>query len=383
MSHVDEGRLHAYLDAQAGGAAGERAAATEWLALETHLEACADCRERLEQARRVRERTAAILSAAGPREIHMPPFAEIRKRAMGAGSRRPAIAIARYRALAWAATVVIAAGVGWYAGYRSQAGSRQDMVSFRQAAERADTAVVGAEPAAAAAGRQPALPPDADQAAFTRGLAQEDRARRREAAAPAEEAAVGAETRPAPPAAALPSRAVPAPAMNLAEAPEQKAPRTIDSVARLRRAPAAAELQAVVGGARVAQPDPTAGALAPADPGWRPVTKADAQRYLGAPVRRVARLSALSYEVGVVDDLPAVRVIQEVSPGVLLELIQRADRPEAEIVGAAIGRAGAQALADERDSLTAVATVMDGYRITARARLSVDSLLALLREIRP
>ncbi len=175
--------------------------------------------------------------------------------------------------------------------------------------------------------------------------------------------------------------------MDLAEAAQPKGARITDSLAPPERVAQPAEPEAAVAGAQRAQADTAVTVLFRARPGtaWRPVTQAAAHRYLGAPVRRVARLSALSYEVGVVDDQPAVRVMQEVSPGVLLELVQRADRaaPQAEIAGAAIGRAAAPALGDERDSLTVVVTVVDGYRVSARAPLPVDSILALLREIRP
>lgn len=133
MSHVDDGLLHAYLD---GALHAEDPAETE--RVERHLALCDDCRARLEAARGVRAQADALLEAATPTGLDMPPFGEIAARAAApaaqgrdpgpdragnAGdrvaldtraSRRPRRFVFT-RTLAWAASIIIALGMGWWA----------------------------------------------------------------------------------------------------------------------------------------------------------------------------------------------------------------------------------------------------------------------------
>ena len=102
MSHVDEGELTAYADGAypAGDSDAQR--------IEEHLALCANCRNRLDQARALSGRAAAILATAAPLAVAMPEFAEIRSAAVVARRRKLAIP------LSWAATVVLALGIGWF-----------------------------------------------------------------------------------------------------------------------------------------------------------------------------------------------------------------------------------------------------------------------------
>lgn len=131
MPHIDEGRLAAWLDGALG--AEDPAAAAE---LRAHLDACADCRARLEEERALRERASGILALAEPPGLEGPGYEELAARARarraggaagaaggalegGAGSRQ-ADARARRRITAWsrwawAASVVVAVGLGWWA----------------------------------------------------------------------------------------------------------------------------------------------------------------------------------------------------------------------------------------------------------------------------
>ncbi|HSM36401.1 MAG TPA: hypothetical protein VK837_08410 [Longimicrobiales bacterium] len=157
MPHADEGRLHAYLDG-ALHAEDPRAAR----ALESHLETCADCQALLEFERAVRDEASALLADALPAAAGAPPpWEEILHRAgrgesvaaAGSGAaasvaasaaasgaaagdaaatphggghagvpqsgqdRRPHRGFAWLPAgprLAWAASVVVALGVGWW-----------------------------------------------------------------------------------------------------------------------------------------------------------------------------------------------------------------------------------------------------------------------------
>ena len=114
MPHVDDGRLHAFLDgALLGGAEARKE-------VEDHLHVCADCRALLEAARADREGAGEILSFLRPMEVEAPPLEELlarRREAPGPGTgsedaRRPS---GPRFPLAWAATVVLAIGGGWIA----------------------------------------------------------------------------------------------------------------------------------------------------------------------------------------------------------------------------------------------------------------------------
>src|SRR5437016_37164 len=101
MSHVDEGMLHAYLDGELP--------APERVAFEIHIAQCATCGARLADERSLIERASAVLGAARPSEHPAPPLSELtspRRRGRRIfGARLP---------FAWAATVVLALGIGYY-----------------------------------------------------------------------------------------------------------------------------------------------------------------------------------------------------------------------------------------------------------------------------
>src|SRR3989442_16594 len=102
MSHVDDGLLHAYLDGELPASEAER--------LEAHIGECAECRARLEEERALIRRAGELLALAEPPARDVPPFR--------AGDRRPPVRVwwqVRFP-LAWAATVALALGMGWYLG---------------------------------------------------------------------------------------------------------------------------------------------------------------------------------------------------------------------------------------------------------------------------
>ena len=99
MSHVDEGTLHAYLDGELPSA--ERAA------LEAHLAACATCRASLAEERALLERASALLGSARPVERPAPPFEQLQR------TPKPSPWRVR-RAFAWAASIALALGLGYY-----------------------------------------------------------------------------------------------------------------------------------------------------------------------------------------------------------------------------------------------------------------------------
>src|SRR5262245_12463407 len=99
MSHVDEGMLHAYLDGELPSGEGS--------ALEAHLAQCEACRARRDEERALLARASTLLGAVRPVERPAPPFEEIR--------RPPKRSPWRVRMpIAWAASVVLALGFGYY-----------------------------------------------------------------------------------------------------------------------------------------------------------------------------------------------------------------------------------------------------------------------------
>lgn len=102
MQHIDDGLIHAWLDDALEP--GERAR------VEAHIAACGDCRRRVDDERAIIARAANILSIAAPPALDAPAFQQLR----GPAKRRRAVLSSPVR-LAWAATVVLAIGMGWFA----------------------------------------------------------------------------------------------------------------------------------------------------------------------------------------------------------------------------------------------------------------------------
>src|SRR5262245_47218611 len=75
MSHIDEGRLAAYLDGELPAGSGEL------VEIELHVAACADCRKLLEEGLKHRNRARAILRSGAPSATEVPAFDEILRRA--------------------------------------------------------------------------------------------------------------------------------------------------------------------------------------------------------------------------------------------------------------------------------------------------------------
>jgi hypothetical protein len=105
MSHVDEGTLHGYLDGEL--------APEEARGVAAHLTQCPACRNRLDEERALIARAGELLALAAPPDREIPP--------MRAGDLKPPARLwwKMRLPLAWAATVVLALGVGRYLGSRS------------------------------------------------------------------------------------------------------------------------------------------------------------------------------------------------------------------------------------------------------------------------
>lgn len=108
MSHLDDGQLHMVLDGALDLLGDDRAAGVR-----THLRTCPDCRARLETEAAVRGRAHSILEEADPGPLDLPSLEELRAQARhrDGNARR---ALPHGVALAWAASVILALGVGLY-----------------------------------------------------------------------------------------------------------------------------------------------------------------------------------------------------------------------------------------------------------------------------
>ncbi len=131
MSHVDDGTLHAYLD-------GELATA-EAQGVDAHLAQCPACRARVEEERALITRAGELLALAAPPERELPPFR--------AGDVTPLKRLwwQVRLPLAWAATVVLALGIGSYLGSGSRAATDRSVAE--PLAERSRELVAADTPA--------------------------------------------------------------------------------------------------------------------------------------------------------------------------------------------------------------------------------------------
>ena len=157
MSHVDEGALHAYLDG-----ALEEYPTGEARRIRAHLERCDVCAKALADARKVRDEAESLLAIPNV-DVSAPPLEELRTLARSASESRtaPTVGVRLYR-FGWAASVVLALGVGWMlrGGMPEDSGpqvagamSRSDgPVAEQEAPGLADEASAAATPERAQAG---------------------------------------------------------------------------------------------------------------------------------------------------------------------------------------------------------------------------------------
>src|SRR3712207_4546168 len=103
MRHIPEDELHAYLD--------QGLSRTQCVEIESHLAECVTCRAARDRIAALRDRTTALLARLTP-PLRVPPgFESIRRRAAEEASARRR----RAQNAAWAASLVLALGLGWTA----------------------------------------------------------------------------------------------------------------------------------------------------------------------------------------------------------------------------------------------------------------------------
>jgi len=107
MQHLDEGLLQAWLDHPRSGLEPSEVAE-----IESHLASCEACARELEALRADSVDAHALLAGGLDRTVPRPPFEEVVRRARGHDEVRRARR--RLNRLAWAASLVVAIGVGWW-----------------------------------------------------------------------------------------------------------------------------------------------------------------------------------------------------------------------------------------------------------------------------
>lgn len=325
MLHLDEGTIHAYLDGQLESA--ERRGEVEH-----HLAGCPACRGRLAEERRLRERAAQILELTSPAQVSQPPFSAIARRA-AKGGRRTTSWLSFEVKVAWAATVVLALAAGWY--------GRELLV------ERASHPEVALRAAPQIETRSSASQP-----------------------------ATGERQQPSSPA---PDQRVPAPAVQAAESraalpPEERSVVSGETRKDLRALVAVAkESASALGPAAALGPaEEVAGSVI-----WEEVDREEAERRLGGPLATIAGSHTVLIRVAQRDGSTVTRSLQEVAPGVSVELEQsRLPLPPAAHRGPERSPVGPVSTAE-------VTVTWNGFWVIARAPLPADSLRKLLQRLQP
>ncbi|MCH8934143.1 MAG: zf-HC2 domain-containing protein [Gemmatimonadetes bacterium] len=388
MSHVNEGQIHAYLDRQL-----EFADQADRERFETHVAECSDCTVLLEEARAIHARATGMLGDSRPAVADMPSFETVVTRASERSARWATVkTLNRTRALAWAASIVVAVAVGWYA--REVERDRFDLDEAVVAlAEDQGEELEGVAGAGAAtsdlAGGQPAAPtlaaPEAARVLVAPALQQA--AGRRAEGAPAVAAATEEENRVALPAerqrlvaGELSAKAV---ARTLVDSVRAEVPTAAlrvsrDAPAALKRARELAESGLF---AEVEAPAPTDDLL------WIAVSRDEAERSIGGKLLLVDGLDVVEISIAATEPRASVRVVQLLPSGDSLEIVQQPTTPEVDRVAGGLesrlqdARDEQEAAANERE-ISSVSVIRGDVVVEMRGRISIDSLRVLLSRLR-
>ena len=344
MQHVDEGTLHAFLD----GALYEE----EQRRVARHIDECPACRTLLETEQQIRERAQELLADDAGREVPIPPFETVLRRHKElTGSEKPAKPGGHraVRRLSWAASIVLAAGLGWVARGSLLDTGNPPVEQVKAAPESTAPEKKSAVPDSAA----PAIASDKNEIAA---------ARERKQARRAEE---------------QPKAPVRGTLNELDQVAKQPQPQRQLAEARDRLE---AELQAPALAGRRDQPAVEGGfnAAGFADEAWHVVTPAEARAMLGREPVTIPGFPVTSLASGNLDGLATVRVNQLIQ-GDTVTLFQS---PVAVFGKAArLPVAAAQAARDKRAVLPEFVIKRAGLTIEIRGPVSRDSLARLARLI--
>jgi hypothetical protein len=387
MPHLDEGTIHEYLDGEIGPDERRRE-------VELHLNECGDCNAALEDARRIRDTATGILSCAVPDDVPMPSFEELQAKAIAGGyvpdgeiggdQAKLQRSLIRMRSLAWAATVILAAAVGWYARSAVLSSGPAPYASEDESVGRM-TLEVPQTPADVAVADSEAPP-----TLRTRGAPAEVATAATETLGP--EAAVMQE-RPALDAGGAsveeePAEPAPEQIAGMPERPKGAAEATADSAARLTSVAGRFESpEARSVSVPSEAPAPTmarvaAGAGAVAAEGWTEVDMAGASAILQGPVPTIGGLAVVGYAASSLEGQQAVRVRQLLESGSPIELIVVADNV-VDVSGAERKRVRMIDVAAEAnaDGINSIIVLHESMRIRISAAVTTDSLRVLSEKI--
>ena len=382
MSHLDEGRLTLLLDGELTPA--ERAEA------ERHLAACAECRRLYEEVKGLAGEADRLVATVEPAARPAP--------VLPGPTRRPPRAWEHWRPLAWAATLVLAASLGWY--------SRLGHVDGAPAGDqRSGASLESAKAADVTDSAHEAMPPAAPPAALPEAATHDRPAASPSATRPAEAPATAAapamrQLQPAP-------ASAPAPPAALA-APRRDAEQSAGSLATGNALEARRERTPAAAGASRAMTTAEA-PLAPRDEVTskqrldafedtavspdQSVSMEQAVRLLGGSIRLVDGMTPVAVRTvpgqgvpGAEPDAVVVRIVYLDPPGRELWLDQQRPRPAEPEAGARTrptllpGDTLLSALADGQRRLRW--RDPEGFHLSLAGWLSGDSLKALARRVR-
>lgn len=352
MQHLDDRLIAEYLDGETPSEPVER-----------HLTECRACAARVDEARTVRAHARDILGDAGPRDVSTPPFGDVLARAgrPAPRSRRRVSA----RALAWAATIALSFGAGWWLRrptlVRTPASTElSPMVTMNRPAPNVPTTEDTASLAA------PTAKPDAGSAAASGNGAAPTAATSGEAPAQAEKSSKASPVPATPAARAAEQRNTQDAALKVPQAAPEPIP--TEQVRQASATPPSA--LSVVDGRH----DFTtlANATGIAAMAWTVSSRAEAERVLGAPVHVIRGLDAI-YATGVMGGTPVVRIEQRLADGDVVSLLeQRVENATATGRNAPMPRPMTGVKFEFRKA---------GVLIQASAPVSVDSLARLIAQL--
>ena len=400
MSHVNEGQIHAYLDRQlefADQAARE--------GFETHVAECSDCTVLLEEVRAIHTRATGMLGDSQPAVADMPSFEAVVTRASKRSARWARVKkLNRTRALAWAASIVVAVTVGRYARFPTTQSPQVERERFDfdesvvalaedQGGELEGVAEVVAGAGAATsdlAGGQAAAPtlaaPEAARVLVVAPALQQGAGRRAEGA-PAVAAATEEENRVALPAerqrlvaGELTAKAVTRTLVDSVRAKLAAETRSVrrDAPAAQKRARELAEPGLI---AAMEAPAPTDDLL------WIAVSRDEAERSIGGKLLLVDGLDVVEISIAATEPRASVRVVQLLPSGDSLEIVQQPTTPEVDRVAGVLesrlqdARDEQEAAANERE-ISSVSVIRGDVVVEMRGRISIDSLRVLLSRLR-
>jgi hypothetical protein len=173
MRHIPEDELHAYLD--------QGLSRSQCVEIESHLAGCSSCRATRDGIAALRDRTTALLSRLAPRRRFPPAFETLR----GLAAQRVHTRRRRFRAGAWAASVLAALGLGWSAS--TMVGPGRSSVASRILPPVAEAPAVPTRPDSVETKPPAAAPPVAATPTPVRSEARRKPARTRTAARTARE----------------------------------------------------------------------------------------------------------------------------------------------------------------------------------------------------